>query len=208
MRKWKAVFILNKTTRRRGEKCKDNSNPNRCESYAPRGSVETAQEVLIGSLLVSTATAFINSSSPTGVLSLFNHYQLLNLIAMLPSYLPTQITQFILGNDFAMLSFDFIPNEKIPFIGEIPKWIPILQSDPLLNEIGLNSKSSIFNYLSIFLVVICIVFLYLMIAFLYSLLVWRKKEGKCMKWMKKIFQFFTFNIYIMLLFEKFMFINM
>mmetsp|Transcript_2553 Transcript_2553/g.2186 ORF Transcript_2553/g.2186 Transcript_2553/m.2186 type:complete len:95 (+) Transcript_2553:759-1043(+) len=90
---------------------------------------------------------FGSGSSSQGLFSLFNQFQLLMLIPMLPISYPGKFKQFILGMDFTMLSLDFIPVEDIPLVDQISKWIDLSQSDAYLNEIGLSSNSVIINYL-------------------------------------------------------------
>ena len=83
---------------------------------------------------------------------MINQLQLLIMLPILADYFPSQLTQFILDMDFALLSFDFIPISDIPLLDTIADELYVPQSDEFLNEIGLESNSSIFNYLSLIFV--------------------------------------------------------
>ena len=111
------------------------------EDNAPEGLVISTQILLVVSLSLSTISSFKSASSSRGILSLFNSFQMLILLPMIPDYFPPTIVQFILGMDFTMASFDFIPAVKIPLVDEIAKLIKLPQKDGYLNEIGLNSSS-------------------------------------------------------------------
>ena len=97
------------------------------------------------------ATTILSSvmsvSSSQGSFSLLNLLQLFILLPMIGKYLPPKIIAFILGMDFSLFSFDFIPFEDIPFAQSINKFFSFSQKDKYLNEIGLKSGSSFVNHL-------------------------------------------------------------
>ena len=80
---------------------------------------------------------------------MINQLQLLIMLPILTNYFPSQLIQFILEMDFALLSFDFIPISDILFLNIIADELYVPQSDEFLNEIGLESNSSLVNYLSL-----------------------------------------------------------
>jgi len=102
--------------------------------------VITQAVVAIGISLVIGAS-LLSMSSPNSLFSLINQFQLFILLPMIPNYFPVRLSDFILGMDFALLSFDFIPTDWVPFIREIKKWIKYPQVDGYYNEIGLSSGS-------------------------------------------------------------------
>jgi len=87
---------------------------------------------------------------------------------MIPDYFPYKVTQFIVGNDFALFSLDFIPVEDIPFVKEIKKWVKYSQSDGYLNDIGLSSGSCIVNYLPIMVLILLLGAIHLIVLLIYA----------------------------------------
>lgn len=101
-------------------------------------------------MVVSTASSAATMSSPTGVYSIINQFQLYILLPMLPPYFPEKVGDFILGVDFSLLSLNFLPFKSIPFLEGGEDLIDYPQSEDYLEAIGLESMSSIMNYLNTF----------------------------------------------------------
>jgi len=168
-----------------------------------------ATQVIVG---IGTSVAILGSilsmSSPNSLFSLFNQFQLMILLPMIPKYFPGKLTDFILGMDFALFSFDFIPYDWIPFLNVIKEWISYPQSDEYYNTLGMNSNSWIVNYLPSIAFILLLSLAHLIIGWIYY---WVKNHSEANKWykvMNVIFTYFTFNIYIRLFMETFMFVNL
>ena len=103
--------------------------------------VTTVQAVIVGGIILSAGASVLSMNSPGSMFSLFNQFQLLILLPMIPPYMPIKLKHFILGLDFALFSFDFVSIDSIPKIKELDSWISFPQKDTYINEIGINFQS-------------------------------------------------------------------
>jgi len=112
--------------------------------------VVRSQQAIAGTAVgLSVMSSILNGGSINGIFSVFNQFQLFILLPLIPEHFPEKLINYILGLDFAMFSFDFIPHEDIPFFETLTSWIEFPQSDGYLNEIGMNSGSAFINYVPI-----------------------------------------------------------
>ncbi|CAI2373311.1 unnamed protein product [Moneuplotes crassus] len=156
-------------------------------------------------VVISMTLSMATMSSPVGMFALINQFQLYILLPMLPPYFPAKVGQFILGVDFSFISFDFIPVDDIPLVKEIKEAIDYPQKDNYLNDIGLTSSSSIINYLGIMVFILFVFLVHALIGIIYSFSRNSHKLKKRKKIIKVIFQYMTFNFYIRLIIQGFMF---
>ena len=168
-----------------------------------------SQVALVIGVLFVIGASLLFMSSPNTLFSIINQFQLFILLPLIPNYFPAKLTDLILGMDFALLSFDFIPTDWIPFIKQVKKWIAYPQTDSYFNEIGLSSGSWIINYLPYMVFFIFLGLIHLLIFFLYK---WLSNSSKCKcnivsKFIKFIFIYFTLGIYIRIIMEIFLFVN-
>ena len=103
--------------------------------------ITTVQAIIVGGIILSAGASVLSMNSPGSMFSLFNQFQLLFLLPMIPAYIPVKLKNFILGLDFALFSFDFISIDSIPKIKEVDLWISFPQKDTYINEIGVNFQS-------------------------------------------------------------------
>ncbi|CAI2379955.1 unnamed protein product [Moneuplotes crassus] len=173
---------------------------------ADAGAASTATQAAAGvAMALAAASSVVSMSSPVGMFSMINQLQLYILLPMLPPYFPAKVGDFILGMDFAFVSLDFIPTDDIPLVKEIKKLVSYPQSDEYLSQIGMNSSSSIINYLPMMVVTILISIFHAGIGVVH-LSVKNSKLAKCKKIMEKFFVFMTFNVYIRLIIQGFLFL--
>ncbi|CAI2379323.1 unnamed protein product [Moneuplotes crassus] len=173
---------------------------------ADAGAASTAAQAAAGvAMALAAASSVVSMSSPVGMFSMINQLQLYILLPMLPPYFPAKVGDFILGMDFAFVSLDFIPTDDIPLVKEIKKLVSYPQSDEYLNEIGISSGSSIVNYLPMVVIIVLIGFLHLITTLIY-VCIREHKPGKCKKIIEKFFVFMTFNAYIRLIIQGFLFL--
>ena len=95
-----------------------------------------------------------------------NQLQLLILLLLVDTYIPDDVQGFIQGQDFAMFSFDFIPSTKIPYIKIPTDWMEFEQSNEVLKDLGVASRSTFNNSFSLILVIIGIIALHVFIKIL------------------------------------------
>jgi hypothetical protein len=91
-------------------------------------------------------------SSPQGSWSMINQFQIFILLPMLGAYMPFEVINFITGMGFTLFSFDFIPYKEIPGIKHTIQFLDYDQTDEYLDEVGIESGSSLINHISLILI--------------------------------------------------------
>lgn len=105
-------------------------------SSEAEATMVTTQGTLAAGVAFSAGAAFSSLASPQSAFSMVNQFQLILLIPLITKYLPTDILLFILGMDFTMLSFDFIPIADIPFVNGFISKFDFDQKNAYYQEIG------------------------------------------------------------------------
>ena len=101
-----------------------------------------ATQVIVGvGIALSAGASALSMNSPTSMFSLFNQFQLLILLPMIPDFIPMKLKNFITGLSFTLFYFDFIPTDWVPKIKEVGSWVSVPQTRKYFNEIGINSQS-------------------------------------------------------------------
>ena len=175
----------------------------------PAEAVVKSQQAIAGtSAGLSVASSMLNGGSISGAFSVFNQFQLFILLPLIPKHFPEKVTNYILGLDFAMFSFDFIPHEDIPFFDTLTSWIEFPQKDGYLNEIGMNSGSTFINYVPIMWFILLLVLIHIVVTIIF----WTSLKAKKTNWFRRaakvVFVFFTVNLYIRFILEVFLFVNL
>ncbi|CAI2379370.1 unnamed protein product [Moneuplotes crassus] len=186
------------------DKCVEKISTSDADADAKAESI-IGQSVVAICVGISLLAAIATMSSPVGMFSLINQFQLYILLPLLPPYFPSKVTQFILGVDFTFISFDFIPIEDIPLVKKIQDLVDYPQGDYYLGEVGLTSSSSIVNYLPMMVFLLMIGAFHLLILVFQTLLQNKDEKNKCRIIMSKIFRYMTFSFYIRLFMENSLF---
>ncbi|CAI2364935.1 unnamed protein product [Moneuplotes crassus] len=145
---------------------------------------------------MSVVSSIISMSPLNGFFNMIITLQLLLLLPLIPEYFPKNIMNLLTGVSFSMFTFDFIKFKDIPFIVGLTKWVSYPQSDEYLNDIGLNSDSSVINYLSIMATVVLICLVHILIVICYKCSQEKLLRTWTQKLIIKLFVYFTFNVYI------------
>ncbi|CAI2380617.1 unnamed protein product [Moneuplotes crassus] len=175
------------------------------EETAITGATETTTALIGCSVVAASASSMLSLSSINSVFSLMNGMQLILLLPMVPDFLSPVVEAYLNGVSFAMFSFDFINIKDLWFISDISSSLSYPQTDNYLNDLGLRSKSSIANNLSLLLIVVLFGFVHLGIYIMVKCTK-NSKHRKCKSFIDKLFKFFTFNIYIRLFIQAFLFL--
>jgi cysteine-rich repeat protein len=160
----------------------------------------------------SAAASSMSFSSPSGLWQVMNMMQLFMMLVLLGVYLPTPIKDMITSSSYFSLSFEVPFIEQIYGIGSFLTWIDFNNENSTLKSVGVQSGSTFRNVLSQLLTLLLIIMIHLLVIAL------RKCDPENIysswpKWVKyigqKIFQLFTFAIYIRLLmqYSQFMLIS-
>lgn len=91
------------------------------------------------------ATSTLKMSSPTALWSLLNQIQMLILLVLVDTYIPVDVVQTIVNQDFALFNFDFIPISDIPGVNALTKWMNFEQENDILFDVGMEYRSTFNN---------------------------------------------------------------
>ena len=145
-------------------------------------------------------------SSPAALWLIINQLQLLMLLLLTGAYIPTDIVKHLCSSQFSTFSFSFIPFNQVPGVEAATEWTHFEQQDHYLDEMGLESGSSLNNNFSLFVTVTVIVPLHLLVWGLrqVKLDVGASKTKKvCAYVLNKAFEALTFNLYVRLFLEAY-----
>ena len=130
---------------------------------------QTATIVLICFAMgIAAAVSLMNMSSPIGVWSIINQFQMLMLLILTDAFIPETVRQYLSGMDFVSLNFDFIPFIKVPLISELYLWMKFEQNNDNLEDIGVDDGSTVVNNISFLVILLIFVTLHLPIALIYT----------------------------------------
>ncbi|CAI2380942.1 unnamed protein product [Moneuplotes crassus] len=171
---------------------------------APAGATQTATAFIGASMIIAAASSALSFTSVNSIFCMMNSLQLAILLPLVPEYFSLKVLDFLNGMGFAMLSLDFIHLKDIPFVKTITNWVKYPQTDEYLEEIGMSSGSSLVNYFSLISLTILLVICHICV-YLFTKCARKSEREKCKKFFNKLFEFFTFNIYIRTFIQAFMF---
>ena len=103
------------------------------------------QAMIAGIMAIAVANSVVNLSSPIGIWSIVNHFQMLLLLILTGAFIPETVRHYLSGRDFVLLNFDFIPLVDVPFISDLYAWMKFDQSNKNLRDIGINFGSTTIN---------------------------------------------------------------
>ncbi|CAI2381099.1 unnamed protein product [Moneuplotes crassus] len=167
-------------------------------------TTETATALVTLSVILASASSLLSLSSINSIFSVMNSLQLAMLLPLVPDYFSLKVLDFLSGMGFTMLSFDFIKFKDLPFVEDLTDWVSYPQSDEYLNSIGMRSGSSVVNYLSLVVILILVGIINFCI-FLCKICTENSKHRRCKKFFNKLFKMLTFNIYIRIFMQAFVF---
>jgi cysteine-rich repeat protein len=169
-------------------------------------------QAAVGAAMIGSAVASLMScSSPSGLWQMMNLMQLLMFLVLLGVYLPTPIKDMITSSNYFLFSLPIPHLQNLYGIGYLFEFIGLEQRNSALSSLGVESGSTFVNVLSQLLMFLMILILHL---FALTLRSWdpARAHGWWSKWLKwtgkKIFDFFTFTVYIRLLLQSSQFMLM
>ena len=121
---------------------------------------------------VSAGASLLSMSSPIGIFSMINQYQLLLLLLVWGVYISDGVNNLITGMKIALANFDFINIENFFIFKDIYKYLSFEQTNESLNKIGISSGSTLINMIKLFFIFLMIILMNL--AFFIMLYCWRK----------------------------------
>ena len=76
----------------------------------------STQSTIGASMGLAASVSLLNMSSPVGIWSIVNQFQMLLLLLLTGAFIPETVRQFLSGMDFALNIFGLIPFYKVPLI--------------------------------------------------------------------------------------------
>ncbi|CAI2380915.1 unnamed protein product [Moneuplotes crassus] len=177
------------------------------EDSASMVSSNVVTGMVTSSVVLASVSSILSLSSVNSIFSIMNSLQLAILLPLVPDYFSPKVLDLLSGMGFAMFSFDFIKFKDIPFVEAISDWVSYPQSDEYLNNLGLRSGSSFVNYLSLMAVIVLVGIIHVGIS-VCNQCGENSKPRKCKKFINTLFTFFTFNIYIRVFIQAFLFTSL
>jgi hypothetical protein len=162
------------------------------------------QSITLVGIVTSLGVSAISMSSPQTIFSIINQFQMFILLPMIGAYMPPRVIQVLLGMNFSMFSFSFIPLEKIPLISDLINFIDYDQNDEYFDSIGLTSGSAFLNSIALMLVFGLFALFYLSLLPCYH----SSKQLNEKNWFKIIvriaFNMMTFSFYVIFVLEVYL----
>ena len=121
-----------------------------------QNTVYTTQGAVAAGSSASIIASLLTVSSPAAIWLMINQYQMLILLPLIGAFLPKNIQDFVVGNDYTMFSFSFLKVRETKSASFVVDKFDYEQKIKYLIEIGIESQSIIVNQLSFYLM-ICLV---------------------------------------------------
>ena len=135
----------------------------------PIQNAQTTTQSTVGtSMGVAAAISLMNMSSPIGVWSIVNQFQMLMLMILTGAFIPETVRQYLAGMDFVSFNFDFIPFIEVPLISDLYLWMKFDQTNDDLEDIGLDDGSTVVNNISFLVILLIFITIHLPIALIYT----------------------------------------
>ena len=131
-------------------------------------NAQTATQSIIGaSMGMATAVSLMNMSSPVGLWSIINQFQMLMLLLLTGAFIPLTVKHYLSGMDFALNFFGLIPFYKVPLIADLYSWMKFEQYNDDLRDIGVEDGSTLVNNLSFLIILLLLIIFHMLIAIIY-----------------------------------------
>jgi len=173
---------------------------------AVEGAIASSQAVTGAGAAVAAGVSALNLSAPTGLWQSVNLMQMFLLILLLKIYIPLEIRSYITANGFVSLAFEYPYVHKIGFLQAMIDYFDFLQSDERLVDMDVKYESTFNNTLTLFITLVLVMFFHLMVS-PFARCTPDKSEHKWKYYskiiFKKIFDLFTFTVYIRLILQAF-----
>jgi cysteine-rich repeat protein len=183
-----------------------------CNKIIPKGNSSLSEKAAL-TIIISCIGAFISTIasslsllSPTGLWQSMNIMQLFLLIALLKIYIPDKILDILKAWKYFSLSYESPLNQDTPFISSTLSYLDFSHPNEKYEIVGVDSGSSLMNVLCLATTLLSIWVLH---ACSFPLKFWRKRnklDDKNSTWQLiclKIWQTFTFGIYIRFALQSF-----
>ena len=175
----------------------------------------TATVTVVATVSVVVVSQMLNASSVCTIWSVVNLIQSLFYLLLLRVYLPDDVYFFIMGMKVALFPFDIFKFKTTSTSTSVTSLLDFDQPDDTLSNIGLDSGSSFVNNYSLFTTLIAYAIFHVYFIVVMKLIRKINIATKFPRWseitnkfMKKIYYFMTFTIYLRTFIEGYQFLLM
>ena len=84
---------------------------------------------------------------------------------MIDPFIPSNLKDYLESQGFSLVSFNFIPSGDLPLIDIPVDWMQSEQTNEVLKSLGIESRSTFVNNLSLMLMLGLIAFIHLMLRY-------------------------------------------
>ena len=153
---------------------------------------------------VSAGTSILTMSSFNGAFAMINQFQMLLILMISGVYLSDGVKVTIVGMNFTMLNFNFIKLENLNFFKYLFDIFSFAQQYQNLDEIGISSGNTFINIFKLMFLIIIFILLHIILYPIISKLRSWRRESKYKIIGDKLFQIFTFSIYVRVIIQAFL----
>ena len=124
---------------------------------------QIATLVMIGvTVIITTILSTFNLSSFIIIWMIFNHMRMLILMLLTEAYFPTQVNNYLVRLKLFSFNLSFLSIQNMPGLNEILKLFDYPQSNAVLQDLGLESQSTLVNNINLVFTLIMIMITHLM----------------------------------------------
>ena len=174
-----------------------------CTTYSETAKAlsKTNVSVVSATLACVIFVSFLNSSSVANLWLTINQVQIFFLLFLTKAFIPDDIKEVIIGPEFALNIFEYIPFKRIGLYPSVMKSFEFNLTTSILDPFEIKYESTIANSYSIFIWMIFIIMFHFWLWILKWLLSkWKESDNcifKVINWIvEKIFIIMTFGFYI------------
>ena len=169
-------------------------------------ATEAATTSAAASSAFSVIVALLNGASPAALYTIIHMIRMILLMMLIDPYIPTSMREYGKSQSFALINFNIFPSIHVPYVNIPPNYLFIVQENPTLDSLGVESGSTFFNHYGFFLFMIflCILHFCLKILFICDTAEAEAKHYLDI-WMnrirKKLVNFIQYTLYLRLIIE-------
>ena len=126
----------------------------------------TSQSAVMIGGASAVGISFAIGSPPLGLYLILQLLQIIILLMMIDSFIPTSIRDYIESQSFALANFNFLPTANIPVVNIPVDWLDSKQPVEILQSLGLDSKSTFVNNLSFIIILGVVLLIHIMLRYI------------------------------------------
>jgi succinate dehydrogenase hydrophobic anchor subunit len=171
---------------------------------AVKATQTTTVAIMACGMATGIATSAQSGSSSNSFWSMINQFQMVLLLNLLGANLHIDIKNYIEGFEFTNFSFSFIQIQNINFIGSFYDSFSWEEDDEDYELIGIEYKCTVINHFQVFLLLVILILFHIWIVIFHKK--FNDSSKRSGRWMKKLYDMWTFTIYLRVLIEGFLFL--